>query len=317
MSNIEFNEEMNQTLINESDYQSIACKYPFRTVVYYGNMNLVSFFINKVNVDIYACDYDAFEIAAQMGHLNILNYLFLKMRQDNNQKENLEYVVNKCFFIICENFHGHYFYSSDIYPNHLLDILTYLFFFDVKIDINKGLIKACSSKVINQSQLNQLKIVTFLINKGADIHYENDKALCKAAIYGYHNIVGFLLETGCNSNNIVNDQYVLISVITHLLESESTEYLSVLKILIKYGLNINKVERTIVDKFQLDWSRVNMKTNEECLILLRNIDPDEEYYICSKINHHIYSKKSMDDAKKFICFYCWIPLIKIIYINNE
>ena len=55
-----------------------------------------------------------------------------------------------------------------------------------------------NEKLIETAKAGKTKTVKLLLEKGADIHAENDSALCYAAVNGHTETVKFLLEQGAD-----------------------------------------------------------------------------------------------------------------------
>ena len=71
-----------------------------------------------------------------------------------------------------------------------------------------------------------LPVVTYLVEKGANIHAKDDEALRWTAIHGHLPVVTYLVEKGANVNSHVNNDYALrwaakyghLPVVTYLVE---------------------------------------------------------------------------------------------------
>ncbi len=98
---------------------------------------------------------------------------------------------------------------------------------DYSLTLNNQLINDSFKSACRNDHLN---VVKYLVEKGADIHVNNEIALRNAIYYGNIDVIKFLVENGANIH-ILNNQ--------PLVDSCSDGYLVVVKYLIEKGANIH------------------------------------------------------------------------------
>lgn len=148
--------------------------------------------------------------SSQEGHLDIVRYAFSRytIGKNKNFKTNTIYMALK--YAKTEEIKK--FISNNI--NNLEDVLLYT-------ASKKG--KNIGSSKRFPCDLN-LNLVKFLYNNGADIHYNNERALQLAIENGNFKIVKFLIENGANLDNMAN-KYSAIKIAYNLKYKDVTDYL--------------------------------------------------------------------------------------------
>ena len=110
--------------------------------------------------------------------------------------------------------------------------------------VNKGANIRASSELLFQA--NQLKIVQFLVEHGANVNVANENnetSLFGASFEGHNNIVKYLLEKGANPSVTSRMETPIFSAIrgAHYRGSRRTKkkYLEIIKNLVESGSDIN------------------------------------------------------------------------------
>ncbi len=57
-----------------------------------------------------------------------------------------------------------------------------------------------NNTLVKAAEDGNLKVVKYMIDNGADIHYNNDQALVYSNENGHYDVVRYLLEKGANAN---------------------------------------------------------------------------------------------------------------------
>ncbi|HAS46176.1 MAG TPA: hypothetical protein DCS93_37190 [Microscillaceae bacterium] len=122
--------------------------------------------------------------------------------------------------------------------------------FDVESKTKIGftaLIAACQN-----NRRENFKAVKLLIEKGADIHAWNDRALFDAALRGYNKIINHLLDKGAKINAVYNDRSgFMSSKITPIYYAIGWRKYNAVKLLIKRGANVQKMKEARISPLHL------------------------------------------------------------------
>ena len=189
----------------------------------------------KNGADIHANDEEALIEAAINGHLKIVKFLVengADIHADNNMalrtslyNDNLEvakFLLEKGADIHADN---DYIYNY-VFNNNDIKLLNFFkennIIFDDKIKYSKLFLKACEN--------GDLEKVKEYIEKGADIHTQNDDALRSAASGGHISIVKYLIEKGVNIH--AKDDFALIA-------AAQKGHFEVVKYLVEHGADIH------------------------------------------------------------------------------
>lgn len=98
-----------------------------------------------------------------------------------------------------------------------------------------------------------LKVVKLLLAKGANVHFNKDRALFEAAYRGYNRIVQYLIDKGAKVNQVIgkNHKGRFKSPYTPLYNAIQQRKSQTVKLLIKNGANVNKMPEAIVTPLQV------------------------------------------------------------------
>lgn len=201
----------------------------FCTAVKYGNMNLMIRFLN-LGADIHYNDESALQNSVKSGHIEIVSYLvnngaLINARKSNALIKSAEYgnfnitkyliesganILNCWFELLC---YAIQYSNSEILPfilsyeikiseedleSILEKIIEYedLKFIDLLADYN---IHFDNDKAFLFSVLyDNFTCVEYFINLGADIHVQEDKALCECIEGGFIEIFNYLIQLGAS-----------------------------------------------------------------------------------------------------------------------
>ena len=187
-----------------------------------GNLENVKLLLEN-GANIHADNDRALMLASENGYLDIVKFLL-------KHGANIHAQEDSAIFLAIEN--------------EKYDIVKFLVKNGVNVD------RFLILKSISRNQLNLLK---FFVKHGADIHFDNDYPFITASIYGYLNIMKYLLEKGSNINAIDMDYNK-----TALNYAIDEGHFEIVKFLIEKGANIgDKIDLNIIR------DKVRYSENEE------------------------------------------------------
>ena len=185
--------------------------------------------------------------------------------------------------------------KKDNYGETSLHIAFYNFNLDnVKLLIEKGAnIHANDNYSLKYASVfGYLNIIKLLIEKGADIHANNDYTLRISSRFGYLNIIKYLIEKGADIH--VNNNYSLRIAFQN-------EHLDVIKYLIEKGADINSLnDQNVLLKLlnskliEYIINNINIKNNIN--YYLDKIKENKDYFI--SYYYHKLNKELSSEFKK-------------------
>ena len=297
----EGNYELMKLLIeNCADYKNIKENWLVETVLY-GQFEIVKLIMESGGV----FDQDAVSKAVTINNIQIMSY-FLEMGKDIHGEKNSSIInaVNYGHFemvkFLVEN-------GADVnaFDNTAVklsitkgnfDIVKYLF--ENGVDFSNGCYLVLAVVYL------RIEIVQFLLDNGADVHWNDDEVFRRAARMGDLEIVKLLIEYGAYVNNN-----------SALMNAVERKNLSIIRFLIENGANSSIVPIEIMEKifFKKKPDEMIIRNAEFCPISYVKLTDEIPQVVCGNCNNIFFRdalNKWVDNGKAcpYKCgsktFYC-------------
>lgn len=154
------------------------------------------------------------------------------------------------------------------------------------VALGNDMIREMNCAFVAASKNCHTSVMEILLEHGADLHYDNNCALRKAVEHGHVESVDFLLQRGADVH-VYNDSLAILSC-------KEGDYVLVMELLVKYGLNLMK-------KYQEIFNYCSIRTRPKCLAFLVKLSAENLRANPNNLNHNTDPAEELTGSSDGLC----------------